>query len=221
MPKLNTTVDNLELKSNKIISTSTIAPDDWTDAQYPSAKTLLNIAHPVGSILITDTNTNPAAAVGGDWKLIDKLFKEHYISIDNTYWTSANTELVLTTEQGDSSACIVTLADHTIHIRLKLRPTVQLTDSDTTLGTLNLPAVGIKQLLYTAFSQVALSDGGQCTLSYSMNNVGTIITHDVLNIDGKHLMAADQFFYVDVTETITSDKMLDSFCDKFYWKRMA
>ena len=221
MPKLNTTVDNLELKSNKIISTSTIAPDAWTDAQYPSAKTLLNVAHPIGSILTTATKTNPSSMLGGTWELVDKTFKNAYILLDNTYWTSTNSELVLTTEQGDSSACIVTLVDHTVHIRLKLRPAIQLTDSDITLGTLNLAAVGVSDLLYTAFSQVALSDGGQCTVSYSMNNAGTVISHDVLNVDGKHVMAADQFFYVDVTETVTSSKMLDSFCDKFYWKRIT
>ena len=71
MPKLETTVDNLELKSNKIISTSTVTPDAWTDAQYPSAKTLLNIAHPIGSVLTTSTNSDPALTLGGSWELID------------------------------------------------------------------------------------------------------------------------------------------------------
>ncbi len=221
MPKLNTTIDNLELKSNKIISTSPITPNNWTDDQYPSAKTLLNIAHPVGSILTTATRTNPSVTLGGTWEFVDKTFKNAYIPLDSSCWTSNNSELVLTTEQGDSAACIATLVDHNVHIRLKLRTTVQLTDTDTTLGALDLSALGINRLLYTAFSKVALSDGGQCTISYSMNNTGTVISHDVLNVDGTHIMAADQFFYVDITEMVTSSLMLDEFCDKFYWKRLS
>lgn len=221
MPKLNTTVDNLELKSNKISSTSEIAPKDWTDAHYPSAKTLLNIAHPIGSVLTTSTNINPADTLGGTWELIDKAFKNTYLKLDSTYWTSANSESVLTTEQGDEGACMVSLVDHTIHIRLKLKSSEQLTDADVNLGKLTLSRVGVNSLLYTAFSQVALCDGGDCTLSYSMNNSGELIVHDVLNVNGTHTMAANKFFYVDVTQTVTIDKMLDNFCDKFYWKRTA
>lgn len=221
MPKLETTVDNLEWKSNKIISTSTIAPDAWTDTQYLSAKALLNVTHPIGSILTTATRVNPSTTIGGTWELVDKAFKNAYINLDDSYWTSTNSSLVLTTEQGDSSACIATLVDHTVHIRLKLKPIVSLTDSDTTLGTINLSKIGLNNLLYTVFSKVAMSDGGQCTISYSVNNAGTVITHDVLNVNGTHTMAADQFFYVDICETVTSSMMMDDFCNKFYWKRIS
>ena len=37
MPKLNVTVDQIELTTNKVFGTP---QEDWTDEQYPSAKTL-------------------------------------------------------------------------------------------------------------------------------------------------------------------------------------
>ena len=40
MPKLNTTIDNLEWKSNKV--TAANPSSSWTDTQYPSAKALYN-----------------------------------------------------------------------------------------------------------------------------------------------------------------------------------
>ena len=100
MSKLNATTNQIELNTNKV--TSTTPSSGWTDTQYPSAKALysaytglnesitkvetrcanletsyskvLNIAHPIGSIMITSTNTSPASSVGGTWQLIDKGF---------------------------------------------------------------------------------------------------------------------------------------------------
>ena len=213
MPKLETTVDNLELKSNKIISTSTVTPDAWTDAQYPSAKTLLNIAHPIGSVLTTSTNSDPALTLGGSWELIDKAFKDTYITLDSSYWT-ANAATI-----GELSNVLLT--DHSISIRLKLITTVEISDEAIELGKLDLTSCGIEELSHAVFYNPIISDVGNCTMNYRMMQDGTISIHEVLNIDGTHKMAAGSDFFILLVQPIRYSKMFDSFCDKFYWKRIA
>ncbi len=213
MPKLNTTVDNIELKSNKIISTSTVLPDDWTDAQYPSAKTLLNIAHPVGSVLTTATNTNPAEKLGGTWELVDKAFKEKYITLSSSFWTNTNATI------GELSNVLLT--DHSMAIRLNLTTTAEITDEAIDLGKLDLTACGITELSYAVFYNPVISDLGNCVMNYRMLQDGVISIHEVININGAHTMPAGSDFFINLVQPIRYEKMLDDFCDKFYWKRIA
>lgn len=223
MPKLNTTIDNIELKSNKV--TASVPSSAWTDAQYPSAKALynaytklLNAMHPIGSIITTSTNTNPSSTLGGTWTLADKAFRSEYVVLDGSQWTKANADLICTTEASTAAR-----VDHTINIRLKIQPTVNLTDSDFKLGTLNLPALGVERLHYSILYGTAQSDGGQCQVSYSVDyNTGVITSHDAINLsDGSHSMEAGQFFFIEINTAIPHGLMIEDFCDKFYWKRTA
>jgi hypothetical protein len=255
MPKLNTTIDNLELKSNRV--TGTIPSSSWTDAQYPSAKALfntysnlnenltgvksrcanletaynnltttctsltnssnnvINIAHPVGSIMITATSTNPANYIGGTWELVDKGFADRIMYIPSSSWIAAGAAFV------SETSSIVELADHTVSLRLNLKNTAALSDTTVDLGTLKLNTVGITELPYTIVSDVTASDGGQCTLSYSIVAGGTITISDVLVLGGAHSLATGNTFSIHINQTVDHARMLDSFCDKFYWKRTA
>jgi hypothetical protein len=213
MPKLNTTIDNLEWKSNKVISTSTNNPDSWTDAQYPSAKTLLNFAHPIGSVLTTSTNTNPASTLGGTWELVDKAFKGMYITLDNSYWTPVSATL------GDRSNIL--LNNHMIAMRLNFTTTAELTDTPTDLGTLDLSRCGISALSYDILYNPIISDSGNCTMNYRMTQDGTLSVHEVLNINGTQSMPRGCDFFINIVQPVGHDKKLDEFCDKFYWKRIA
>jgi hypothetical protein len=220
MPKLSTTVDNLELKTNKV--TATTPSSSWTDTQYPSAKALysaysklVNIAHPVGSIMITSTNTNPGSSVGGTWELVDKGFTDRMVYIPSSSWTAGGAAFVSETNS------ILELADHTVSLRLSLTNTAALSDTEVTLGTLKLNTIGITELPYTIVSDITASDGGQCTLSYSIVAGGKITCTDVLAIGGSHSLAAGNTFSIHINQTVGHDRMLDSFCDKFYWKRTA
>jgi hypothetical protein len=223
MPKLNTTVDNIELKTNRV--TGTVPSASWTDTQYPSAKALysaysklVNIAHPIGSLLITSTNTNPAATLGGTWILVDKAFKDTYITLDSTYWTkSADAAL----NSSIINASHVMLSDHTISIRLNIKPTVALSDTETYLGKLNFPSCGITALKHAIMYNVAISEGGNCTVCYRLDTDGTVSVWDVLNVSGAHTMASGSSFYIHAALPVHHDEMLDDFCDKFYWKRTA
>lgn len=221
MPKLNTTIDNLEWKSNKV--TGSVPSSSWTDAQYPSAKTLynaynklINIAHPIGSILITATNTNPASTIGGTWVLVDKAFKFAYFDAalnEADFWTNTNASL--------KQYSNILINDHEISLRLNIWLDIQLDDSELELGKLNVAACGITEFSHTIFSDVSISDGGNCTVAYKLSQDGTISVLEVLNLDGTHSMDSGQNFYINLVQPIYHTKMIDSFCDKFYWKRTA
>ena len=212
MPKLNTTIDNLEWKSNKIISTSTASPNTWTDTQYPSAKTLLNIAHPVGSILTTEANINPSATLGGTWELVDKAFKGTFMYMPTSSWTAAKATLHSTSN--------VLLIDHMINLRVYVNLTEAISsDNDIALGRIDLAAFGVTSLSSAVYRQPAISDAGNCTACYSLINDGTITLNDVLNVNGTHTAAIGTDFIFNIVLPVGYDRMDDSFCDKFYWKR--
>jgi hypothetical protein len=218
MPKLDTTIDNLERKSNKVMGT--VPSASWTDTQYPSAKTLYNtyatlldMMHPVNSILTTATNTNPAATLGGTWELVDKGFKNAYITLDSSYWTGTNANI--------STYSNIMLADHTISLRLALTTTAAMTDNTTTLGRLAIESCGIDKLSHAIFCEAAVSDEGNCTVNYRIEQTGEVKIYDVLNADGTHSMASNSTLYIHLVQPINHLSMHDDFCDKFYWKRTA
>ena len=222
MPKLNTTIDNLELKSNKV--TGTTPSSSWTDNQYPSAKTLynaynslLNMIHPVGSILTTATNTNPAASVGGSWELIDKDARDLWRQIPTTAWTPVAADI----NTYESNLSYVSLSQHTAHFRMFFSTTADLSDTEVALGKLDPEACGLVGIPYGILSDVAMSDGGACTICWKITTDGTISVVDVLNVDGTHLLPSGQTFYLNFTYQIKGNEILDDFCDKFYWKRTA
>lgn len=218
MAKLDTTIDNLERKSNKVTGSTPSA--NWTDAQYPSAKTLYNtynklldLMHPIGSILTTASNVNPAATLGGTWTLVDKAFKDTYITLDSSYWTNTNAELA------DYSN--IMLNNHTVSMRLQFKITTTLSDSTVELGKLDLTSCGITNLAHAIFYDAIISDGGNCTLGYRFDTDGTILIYEVLNVDGSHSMDSGLSFYIHLVQPVKYTNMLDEFCDKFYWKRTA
>jgi hypothetical protein len=215
MPKLETTIDNLELKSNKIISTDSRSPDDWTDTEYPSAKTLLDIAHPVGSVITTDSNINPSERLGGTWTLVDKAFRGKLVSLSATNaWTATNATL-----HSSSNALLI---DHMIHLRIYVNTKIDLNnDTDIVLGKLNLPACGITSFSSATYRQPAISEIGNCTINYTIDFDGTITVHDVLSVSGNHTAPSGMDVLFNVLFPVGYDRMLDEFCDRFYWKRTA
>ena len=214
MPKLNTTIDNIELKSNKIISTSNTSPGTWTDAQYISAKAALNAAHPVGSILITSTAVNPTETLGGEWSLVDKAFKGTYMQVPTAAWTATNATMHSTSN--------ILLIDHMLHLRLYLVTTTAITnDNDIVLGKLDLSSCGILALSTALYRQPAISDNGNCTICYTVESDGTVSIVDVLNVKGDHSAVAGTDIIINIVLPVGYDRMDSGYCDKFFWKRNA
>ena len=234
MPKLNTTIDKIENKDNKIKDART--PDvNWTDEQYPSAKTLYNmvnlvqsymvgtindsmdtIAHPVGSILITSTKSNPRDSLGGEWELVDKALKTAYYDValdEETFWTNTNATL--------KQYSNVLVMDHMVSFRLNISLNTQITDSDVTLGQLNLPDLGISELSHAIFGNIAISDDGNGVLAYKISQDGTVVSQEALHLDDTHMIDSNKSFYINLVHPVRHTNMLDSYCDKFYWKRVS
>lgn len=221
MPKLNTTIDNLELKSNKVFGNLPSA--SWTDAQYPSAKTLYtmynNLVHPVNSIFVSSVNTNPSETFGGTWELVDKSFKNTVIDIrNNTHWVKPSSA-ALSSELGSESAILLT--DHTVSIRLNVKTTIALTDTEIQIGKLTVSELGINSLSNSILYDAAISDGGNCTICYRFDSEGNLAVFDVINAAGAHSAPAGTSFFIHIVQPIPHYLMQDAYCDKFYWKRTA
>ena len=226
MAKLDTTVNNLELKTNKVIGTE--PSDTWTDEQYPSAKTLystytkmLDLMHPIGSTYITETNVNPAELFGGEWTLYDKEFENRWVSLDGV-WKPDSASIY-----SNSAASI---SGHTVALRIQLKNTTELSDSTFTLGQLDVAALGLTEFPYRIFCDCTAIDYAGTVVLYEIVQDGTIKTHDVLNIqslaagNALHTLAvySDNIIYLNAVYNIHSlYRMKDEFCDKFYWRRTA
>lgn len=260
MAKLNTTVSNIELQSNKIKSAVTPSVD-WTDTQYPSAKTLFNIyqnlaqliernttnitdtinkLHPVGSIFMTTTPDNPSAILGGSWELVDKSFRDAWIPLNSSDWESTNATL---SEKGGAFVSGVYLSNRTMSVRLSLVSTAVLNDDTLTLGKFNLQTCGLTsdtyfdnteldaagnptekplgRLPHYITNHVASSDPGECLICYSVASDGSVTTADIFSHENNHNLPAGSRFVLNFVVPIASAAMANSFCDKFYWQRIA
>lgn len=250
MPKLNTTIDNLELKTNRVTATTPSA--SWTDAQYPSAKALysaysslntsvggvstrcgtletrcgtiettcgtltesydklVNIAHPVGSVMITSAKENPSSKVGGGtWTLIDKEFASSHTNNSKYFTPAANVAL---------AGAWVTRNGHTMRVRISITVNATPTDTGMTLGTFDCEAAGIANIPVNYTGLTTHSDAANCGLVWAMTTAGELTMTDVVDAS---TIPTGNGFNIDFTFPVTQALMLDSFCDKFYWKRTA
>lgn len=171
--------------------------------------------YPVGSVYCSSTNTDPATTFGGTWELVDKGFKSTQTSI-----TQSATNYLSVFE-------VVSIrTDKTVRFRIRLTNSVELNDTTVVLGTVDLTQHGLQTyndnyFLYSVLGGVAISDGGQATIYYDFNTTGAIETNDVLTVGGTHILPVDSNFYINAVVTVEANQMIDSFCDKFYWKRTA
>lgn len=174
-----------------------------------------NTMYPVGSVYCSSTKTNPASMFGGTWTLIDKGFKSNF------------TETTQTASSPLSLFEVASIrADKTVRFRIRLTVDVEINDTSATLGTIDLSKHGLQMdgeqyFYYGIKGGVAISDSGNATLYYDLNTNGTIDTNDVLAVDGTHKLPAGSSFYINAVVTAEAGQMIDSFCDKFYWKRTA
>lgn len=223
MPKLNTTLDNIETVENKVIGTTASAA--WTDSQYPSAKTLYNVynnlnsninaKYPVGSVVCMSTNMNPAGTLGGTWTLIDKEFAHTWLTPTSGAWTATNATF---------NSCNIALYGHEIMVRLNLTPSKDPSDTTTTLGKLNFAhsSIGLPSSVWFGTSQgIATSDGHNATMCYDFATDGTVTSYDVLNVDGTHSLDSPTSYYITFMNYFTClpADMPDNYCNKFYFRR--
>ena len=167
--------------------------------------------YPVGSVYCNSTNTNPSSMFGGTWELIDKGFKSH-VDNNTAYFTPATNVTV--------SSVYVNRTGGTVRIRLAMTVNLTLNDTGANLGNFNWDKIGVSQLTMGYNSIVGYSDGANagivCNIPYDTGNLNQL---DVFDADS--IPAGNHGFTFDFTFTTVPSVMLDSFCDKFYWKRTA
>lgn len=234
MAKLNAPATDIQLKSNMIGSGDTIT--EWSDDKYLSAKVALDNAHPIGSIVITNANTNPATAIngtrewlGGTWELIDKEYSPAVNG--DVYWTPAMSG---TTARAEASGFVIR-TNHLIDLTMQLTTKVVVStqnNAQLTLGVIDHGAIGgiggeASRPLYFGFSgsmfaNAVYTNGSTteaCVIRYSLGPTGGFTIFEVYNANKQ--LPVDTTIYVNTSIPMDPEFMSDSFCDKFYWKRTA
>lgn len=174
---------------------------------------LLSMVYPVGSIYVSNSNVNPSTKLGGTWGLIDKEYKPQQVT-------------ATVTQTNTSTATVYAyLSGHDIQLYIGYTPSVELTDSVVELFTIDPASCGAKQFSNRTKSWSAFSDGGQAAIVYNLTTGGVLSSVDVM-IRGSSTAsfpastAVSNFNSILIKQTAPS-YMLDSFCNKFYWKRTA
>lgn len=169
---------------------------------------------PVGSIYVNSTNTSPSWIFGGEWELIDKEFEpyknsdEGVASLDSSNTTSATVQVV---RQG-----------HTVMIRTEFVPKVVLNDSTHDMLTFKTSTFGAKESdFYFQRCFVGQTDGGNGFLNIYLMENGTLSVRDVMSKSENGTIAAGQNCMVTIVWEMPWDYMDDSYCNKFYWKRIS
>ena len=175
-----------------------------------SARTNLVVPHcPVGTVVITSTNAAPSNV--GTWELIDKEFTPQYITSGNFTINTTNTT---------DAYLEVSLGGHGISIKLGTTNKTAITDTALDRGTIKLSAIGVTALPCEKRMIVGASDGAN---AWSLWNIATNGVISTMDCDPKNTsVAAGNYNYTYADYTVHDHTlMLDSFCNKFYWKRTA
>ena len=183
--------------------------DYWTAVDKQE---IISALYPVGSFYTTGTNKNPSAFLGGTWELAGKSFAEKSGSSTSAYHTVISGVKSLTVTYRRVA--------QTIWLKFVLNNSVALSETDTGLFTLNLEALGITSLAYSSITSITFgSDGGGGVIICEFTSGGKFTVYDVLlNSDAESAKAGSNW-YGYLTLPIPHEYMIDSFCDKFYWKR--
>lgn len=175
----------------------------WNTTAY------LEDLYPVGSVYCSATNINPSSKLGGTWELIDKDFKTYYED-DTTAFTPATNVKV--------ESCYISRSHGSIRIRLGVTINTAMTDTGIDIGTFNFDKVGVTNIPMGFHSLLSYSDGANGGIMYRVSYDGKVIQDDVVDAT---TVPSGNTFYLDIMFNLTPNVMLNSVCDKFYWKRTA
>lgn len=165
---------------------------------------------PIGSQYVTSTNTNPSAWLGGSWELIDKQFADTVFGAEC---------FVATSNMSGTPAVSLHRNGHSIAGNFCWTPAVSVADTTIVMGHLDFSILGISQIGYDCVIN-ALSDGGGVVVMTRIGSAtGEVYTVDCFGSDTT--LAAGKYVYGYMAFTVPKENMLDSACDKFFWKRVA
>ncbi len=208
----NATVDCITSKNNKfsLDANGNLVVNSITSNNNPTFD-ILN-AYPVGSIYTSNTNNNPTNYFGGLWELIDKEFQSTINSVSDTTYFTPGTNV-------SGSTCYICRSGHNLYVRQLVTVNKILNDNSCELGSFNLSNLGIVSLGMSLFGLLAYSDASNTGIVYNVGySNGTVTQIDVFNNTST---SSGKSYYLMFNITLAKDLMIDSYCDKFLWKRVA
>lgn len=199
-------------------------------------KNIFDILHPIDSIYMTSSNVNPRNLLGfGSWKLIDKGYKYQWIELDNVSggvtWNSHNTRPSPTdTSSTGQRQAIALLHGNSIEFRFRWWTNYAISDNEMEICTIPWNKVGISGSGHATYG-VGSSDAANAVFIALLTAPATESLFR-LRVDDwivRDNLASDQYRYtiqdlclLSVNYIAGNPKdMIDSFCDKFYWKRVG
>lgn len=163
----------------------------------------------IGAIYITSTNTNPSEKLGGTWELIDKEFKKE---------KGENTGFNFNTTNTKDGNFYYTKSGHSINLEISYKNKVATGDAILEIGTIDFEALGITRLANRIYN-CGYSDTGNSIIMFVIAPTNGVL--QVVDIVGEASNSANNSYNFFTCETIPFNYMLDSACDKFYWKRIS
>lgn len=172
---------------------------------------LMDLIYPVGSVYISNTNTNPANTFGGGtWSLTHKRLK--YQIVENV--------ITFNTTNTQSGSSVAVINGEQIEIRITFAPKVDLADTTLEIGQLNLASIGLtgKYAEYTTY----FADAGNGIAFLQVTNTGLIQTQEVVpKGTATSIPATTSTGQARLSVMFGQGSMMDSFCDEFVWVRTA
>lgn len=174
----------------------------------------VDLIYPIDSIFITSKNENPSSVLGGTWKLIDKEFKSEAGNSNSLFNANAtNCEV---------NNFYFARSKNSVSIRFNFKNLVELNDSTVVLGNFNFPDLGINELPYGLYYVIGSTDNGNgLFISFIDYASGQMEIRDTISKESSGNISSNSSCYLLFEFVTTFDNMIDSFCDKFYWKRTA
>lgn len=162
----------------------------------------------VGDVLITSTNVGKeemASRYGGTWELIDKEFAPE--TGNNGFKNS----------KASASTPKWLRSGHSITLDLYWTTSVQINDDTILVGTWDLTTLGVSSLP-GPYRSNAYSDNGQSLAFMVLESNGAFSSVDQIP---DSYIASGRTLLVSYTLNVMPNAMLDSACNKFYWKRIS
>lgn len=210
---INEDLTNNGFYTNYFFPKSTVTSESDDNTHYVITQGNLYLAHPVGTCVITSTNTDPSTILGGGtWSLIDKhLPLSSFALADYVTLNSTNCSAV--------SGSIIRQNDM-LWIYGSFTPAVAITDNTLEMFTLNLSGLGLSNV-YNGY-YTSMSDSGQSVYAYRINSSGLFSTYDIITrgSSSANLATGYSLAFQCIIPTAKSYRKDDS-CDQFIWKRTA
>lgn len=146
-----------------------------------------------------------AARYGGKWVLHDKEFT--YTYIDTTGTKKGNTTAV---------AVVGGVNGHVLSFRLGITYNPQAYDDNSQdIAQLPYSSMGCTRLLFAGYQMVAGSDGGNGFCVWNINTAGVVTHNDHYDAP----VDSQQTYYVYFAQALSPNHMLDSWCNRFHWRK--